>query len=89
MVRIITYSLYINELSDIMKAEEMSRKCPECNSQDKKISRRSKKGVCIDASYMAHMPQEDVGIIRCTECGYIFEYCTHRNPPLRVKILLV
>ncbi len=73
----------------IMKPEEMSQKCPECNCQDKRISRRSSNRIKPDASYIAHIPQGDVGIIRCKDCGYIFEYCTHRKPPLEVKKILV
>ncbi len=72
-----------------MKPEEMNQKCPECNSEDKRISRRSSNKVNPDASYIAHMPQGDVGVIRCTACGYIFEYCTHRKPPLEVRKILV
>ena len=69
----------------MMKPEEMSKKCPECNCQDKRIARRSSNRVNHDASYIAHIPQGDVGIIRCSECGYIFEYGLHRNSPLQVK----
>jgi Cys-rich peptide (TIGR04165 family) len=79
----------MGELVDIMKPEEMCQKCPECGSTDKRISRRSSKRIKPDAAYISHMPQGDVGIIRCKECGYIFEYCTHRNPPLKVKKILV
>ena len=81
--------MYIDELVDIMKPEEMSQKCPACGSTEKKISRRSSQRIKPDAAYIAHIPQGDVGIIRCTECGNIFEYCTHRNPPLKVKKILV
>lgn len=89
MVRIIAYGLHIDEQSEIMKPEDMNQKCPECDSQDKRISRRSSNRINPDASYIAHIPQGDVGIIRCTNCGHIFEYCTHQKPPLKVKKILV
>lgn len=72
-----------------MKPEDMAQKCPECNSEDKRISRRSSSKVNPDAFYIRHIPQGDVGIIRCTQCGYIFEICTKRKPPLEVKKILV
>ncbi len=72
-----------------MKPEEMSKKCPECGSTEKRISRRRVSKGVADPFYIPHIPQGDVGIIRCTKCGYIFEYCPIRKPPLEVKKLLV
>jgi Cys-rich peptide (TIGR04165 family) len=72
-----------------MKPEDMSQKCPECEARDKKISRRCSERVNPDAAYIAHMPQGDVTIIRCSNCGYIFQQCAHGKPPLDVKKILV
>lgn len=72
-----------------MKAEYLAQKCPKCDCQDKRISRRRKGKGNEDAFYIPHVPQAGVGIIRCSECGYIFEYCKEREPVLKVKKLLV
>ncbi len=72
-----------------MKAEEMSQKCPECGSEEKRISRKRVCDGMADQYYIPHIPGGDVGVIRCTKCGYIFEYCPQRKPPLEVKKLLV
>jgi len=75
-----------------MKPEDMSKKCPECSCQDKRISRKRAKDIdqdTADAYYIPHIPQGDVGVIRCSQCGHIFEYCTERKPPLEVKKILV
>ena len=72
-----------------MKPEDMAQKCPECSSEDKKISRRSSSRIKPDAAYIAHIPQGDVTFIRCSNCGYIFQQCSHGNPPLKVKRILV
>lgn len=72
-----------------MKAEDLAQKCPKCNCQDKKISRRRKGKGHQDVFYIPHVPQDGVGIIRCSECGYIFEYLKEREPVLVVKKLLV
>jgi Cys-rich peptide (TIGR04165 family) len=71
-----------------MKPEEMNQKCPECGSSDKRISRRCSSKI-TDARYIAHLPQGDLGLIRCSQCGHIFEYCTHPHPPLKVKKIVI
>jgi len=72
-----------------MKPEEMAKKCPECSTKDKKICRRSSSNVNPEAAYIAHIPQGDVTIIRCSNCGHIFQQCPHGKPPLEVKKILV
>jgi len=72
-----------------MKPEDMSQKCPECSCQDKNVSRRRIDEGGRDNFYIPHIPQGSVGIIRCSKCGHIFEYCTNSKPPLEVKKLLV
>ncbi len=68
----------------------MNQKCPECNCQDKRISRKKITKKSDNAFYIPHIPEGDVGIIRCSECGHIFEYCpVDRKPPLEVKKILV
>lgn len=81
--------VYRRTNGEIMKPEKMAQKCPKCNCKDKRISRKSSFEMAPDATYIAHMPQGDLGIIRCSDCGHIFEYCTHRKPPLEVKKILV
>ena len=72
-----------------MKPEDMGQKCPECGSADKNISRRRNCKVTQNEFYIPHIPEGDVGIFRCTDCGYIFEVCPHRKPPVEVKKILV
>ena len=69
-----------------MKAEELSRKCPECGSKDKSIStiknptnKEKLKDAGIDEL------QVIVGSIRCGECGYLFEYCKDGKCVVEVK----
>jgi Cys-rich peptide (TIGR04165 family) len=71
-----------------MKAEELGQKCPKCGCTDKAISKKrnpedSKE--IVDAVYIQHIPSGNVGVIRCSDCGHIFEYCKDREPPIKVK----
>ncbi|MGV8143846.1 MAG: TIGR04165 family Cys-rich peptide [Methanothermobacter sp.] len=70
-----------------MKSEEMSKKCPECGSQDKNISRRCG-GKITDTLYVSHIPQGNVSIIRCSKCGHVFE-CCEAKPPVEIKKIVV
>lgn len=72
-----------------MKAEDMSKKCPQCNCTDKNISRKKTSHISQEVFYIPHVPQSDVGVIKCSQCGHIFEYCIERKPPLEVKKILV
>ena len=72
-----------------MKPEDIIQECPECHSSDKRITRRRNSKRSQDAFYIPLIPQGDIGIIRCSECGYIFEYCQKRKPPLEVKKIIV
>ncbi|MGC9516790.1 MAG: TIGR04165 family Cys-rich peptide [Methanomicrobiales archaeon] len=67
-----------------MKAEELSQKCPECGCKDKKISRKNIKPT-EDGFYIQHIPQGEVGIVKCAECGYEFELCKDSELPVKIK----
>jgi Cys-rich peptide (TIGR04165 family) len=69
-----------------MKSEEMNRKCPECGSRDKSIStvkypadKEKLKEAGIDEEKIL------VGSIRCSSCGYLFEYCKDGTCSIQVK----
>lgn len=72
-----------------MKAEDLKEKCPECGSTEKRISRRRNPKDSSDAFYIPHIPEGSVGIIRCTECGHIFEYCKESKLPVELKKLII
>jgi len=62
-----------------MKPEEFIQKCPKCSSVDKFIGRTRQFN---EAPHLletvitcAVPPGGSRGVIRCRECGYIFEYC--------------
>jgi len=71
-----------------MKAEYLKKECPECGCRDKRISRRSTKS-SEDAFYIQHIPQGNLGIIKCDECGYVFELCENSKLPVKVKKIRV
>jgi Cys-rich peptide (TIGR04165 family) len=73
-----------------MKAEEFSKKCPECGSKDKSIStvknpiyKEKLKEAGIDDSAVI------VGSIRCGVCGYLFEYCKDGKCVVEVKKIFI
>lgn len=68
-----------------MKPEEFCCECPKCGCKDKKVSRIRTKTDPSDVLYIPNVPDGDVGVIRCSECGHIFEYCKSIKPPLEVK----
>jgi Cys-rich peptide (TIGR04165 family) len=73
-----------------MKSEEMNKKCPECGSTDKSISTvkyPSNKDKLKDAG----ITETDilVGSIRCSSCGYLFEYCKNGKCLIQVKRIQV
>lgn len=74
---------------DLMKAEYLNQKCPDCGCKDKRISRRRNPKSSEDAFYIPHIPQGDVGVIKCDECGHVFEFCEDSKLPVNVKKLEV
>ncbi len=68
-----------------MKAEKLNQKCPECGCPDKDISRRRDTGTNDEAFYIPHIPQGTIGVIRCSECGHLFEYCTNEECLVEIK----
>ncbi|HHT19189.1 MAG: TIGR04165 family Cys-rich peptide [Euryarchaeota archaeon] len=70
-----------------MKTEELNQKCPKCGCQDKTVSQTLIKETFVDMCYIPHIPSGVVGIIRCTKCGHIFEYCKDQKLKQEVKKL--
>ncbi|GAB6056676.1 TIGR04165 family Cys-rich peptide [Methanobacterium alkalithermotolerans] len=70
-----------------MKFEELNKKCPECGCQDKNISHKRNPESSEDAFYIPHIPQGSVGVIRCSGCGHLYEYCTNSKMPVEIKKL--
>jgi len=68
-----------------MKAEKLSQKCPKCGCTDKDISRKRDTGTNDEAFYIPHIPQGTIGVIRCSECGHLFEYCTNEDCLVEIK----
>lgn len=68
-----------------MKAEKLSQKCPKCGCTDKDISRKRDTGTNDEAFYIPHIPQGTIGVIRCSECGHLFEYCTNEECLVEIK----
>lgn len=70
-----------------MKSENFCQECPKCGSTDKSIGKK-RSGIedeKTDTRYIQHIPSGSVGLIRCTQCGYIFEYCKDREMPVKIK----
>ncbi len=70
---------------NFMKAEQLNQKCPECGCTDKDISRKRNTGTNDEAFYIPHVPQGTIGVIRCSECRHIFEYCTDEECLVEIK----
>ncbi|MGZ4857179.1 MAG: TIGR04165 family Cys-rich peptide [Methanobacteriaceae archaeon] len=76
-----------------MKAEKLAQECPSCGCTDKTISRKripshsEPNKVIVDECYIMHIPEGPVGVISCSECKHIFEYCKDRKMPIEVKKL--
>ena len=71
--------------SNFMKAEKLSQKCPKCGCTDKDISRKRDTGTNDEAFYIPHIPQGTIGVIRCSDCGHLFEYCTNEECLVDIK----
>jgi len=87
VIRIIIIKL--KTMGDLMKAEYLNQNCPECGCKDKKISRRRNSRSNADAFYIQHIPQGDMGIIKCDKCGHVFEYCKDSKLPVKVKKICI
>ena len=72
-----------------VKTEDLSQECPKCGSTNKKISRKRIPDAVGDAFMIPHVPNSEVGVIKCTDCGHIFEYCKDHPMPLEVKKKLI
>ncbi len=70
-----------------MKAEEMNKKCPKCGSKDKSISTVKNPTNKIKFTDAGINEDSDllVGSIRCSSCGYLFEYCKDGSCSIAVK----
>jgi len=80
--------------SGIIKAEELAQECPVCGCTDKTVSRKRhpKKPELnekLQVAYIMHIPENPVGVISCSECNHIFEYCKDRKMPIEVKKLQI
>jgi Cys-rich peptide (TIGR04165 family) len=72
-----------------MKSELLNQPCPECGCVDKRISRKRNRAGNEDAFYIPHIPEGDVGVMKCSECGHIFEVFEESKMPIEVKKKLV
>ncbi|MDP1552072.1 MAG: TIGR04165 family Cys-rich peptide [Methanobacteriaceae archaeon] len=72
-----------------MKCENLNQECPKCGSMDKRISHKRNVDSGGDAFYIPHIPQGSVGVIKCNECGHLFEVCADSEMPVEVKKKLV
>jgi len=70
-----------------MKTEDLNQECPECGCKDKSVSQTKKKAEHQTQSYnpVPHFDVGVVGVIRCSKCGHIFEYCKDRKLEQEVK----
>lgn len=72
-----------------MKAEKLNQKCPVCGCVDKDISRKRDTGSNDEAFYIPHVPQGTVGVIRCSQCRHLFEYCTDQECLVDIKRICI
>jgi len=72
-----------------MKTEDLNQECPKCGCKDKNVSQTKKKAPHITQAHnpVPHFDVGVVGVIRCTECGHIFEYCKDQKLKQEVKKL--
>ncbi len=70
-----------------MKTEDLNQACPECGCKDKSVGRKKNRKIGAEVCYIPHLPEGTVGVIRCSECGHIFEYCKERKLKQEVKKL--
>lgn len=71
-----------------MKAEEFNQECPQCGSMDKNISTVRNpvdKEKLKEANINKDQDKFLVGAIRCSSCGYLFEYCKNGKCVIEVK----
>lgn len=73
-----------------MKAEELSHECPNCGCVDKSIGKTREIDEdapdLLETMITCAVPSGgSLGVIRCTECGHIFEYCKESGLDKLVK----
>ncbi|HHT19190.1 MAG: TIGR04165 family Cys-rich peptide [Euryarchaeota archaeon] len=70
-----------------MKTEKLKQKCPKCGCKDKNVSQTKKNAQHVTQSHnpVPHFDVGVVGVIRCSECGHIFEYCKDQKLKHEVK----
>lgn len=72
-----------------MKTEDLNQACPKCGCKDKNVSKTVIRQNAIETCYIPHFPEGRVGVIRCSECGYIFEVCKNEKIAPEVKKLQI
>lgn len=77
---------------EVMKAEEYSRKCPECGCADKNIDMvrvpAKTEGIPEDVLENA-LKSGKLTIIRCSGCRHIFEYPKERKMEVEFKKIVI
>ncbi len=69
-----------------MRVEDLKKPCPECGAVDKDVStvkHPQKKEKLKEAGIPED--QEIVGAIKCSNCGYVFEYCAGGTCKIEVR----
>ena len=69
-----------------MKVEELKKPCPKCGEVDKDVS-TVRDPQNLDKLREAGIPEDQkiVGAIKCSRCGYVFEYCEGGSCKIEVK----